>query len=290
MILNDLIKLEKVNPPNFVISNTVYLTEVGSHSYGVATNESDWDLYGICIPSKEVIFPHLAGEIMGFGRQKNRFEQWTEQHIVHKEKEYDFTIYNIVKYFQLCMDGNPNMVDSLFTPRECVVHSTKVGEMIRDSRELFLHKGCWHKFRGYAYAQLSALEKQKENPKRKESVKNFGYDVKFAYHTVRLLDEIEQILVYRHIDLRRAKDMLRSIRNGEWKKEDIYSWFKEKELYLEKLYHESTIPYSPDEPEIKKILLSCLEEHYGNLDSVIKIPQREEELLKSIAQLTKEYL
>jgi hypothetical protein len=28
------------------------------------------------MPPKEMVFPHLAGQIEGFGRQQQRFEEW----------------------------------------------------------------------------------------------------------------------------------------------------------------------------------------------------------------------
>jgi hypothetical protein len=56
------------------------------------------------------------------------------------------------------MDNNPNMLDSLFVPRRCVLHSTKIGEMVRNDRQLFLSKKCFHSFSGYAYSQLKKLQ------------------------------------------------------------------------------------------------------------------------------------
>lgn len=69
-------------------------------------------------------------------------------------KQYDFQIFSIVKYFQLCMENNPNMLDSLFTPVNCVIHSTQIGNLVRENRKMFLHKGCWPKLKGYAFSQL----------------------------------------------------------------------------------------------------------------------------------------
>lgn len=156
----DLTRKGFINPPKFVVSNTMYETMMGSVAYGVSNSDSDMDVYGFCIPPKEDVFPHLRGEIMGFGRQIQRFEQYQEHHIKDPgaQKEYDLTIYSIVKYFQLVMENNPNMIDSIFTPRRCVLHSTKVAEMVRDARKSFLHKGAWHKFKGYAYASLNKVK------------------------------------------------------------------------------------------------------------------------------------
>ncbi len=196
-LLKRLNKEGLINPPKFLLNNVAYLTMVGSVAYGVSDVGSDIDVYGFCIPHKNTIFPHLAGEISGFGRQIKRFEQWEQHHIKESSgKEYDFSIYSIIKYFQLCMDNNPNMLDSLFVPRRCIIHSTQIGELVRESRKLFLHKGAFHKFKGYAYGQLHKMRiKDPEvGSKRYDMVQEFGYDLKFAYHIVRLLDEVEQIL------------------------------------------------------------------------------------------------
>lgn len=66
---------KKVTPPRWLPDNLIYLTMMGSVAYGVSSDTSDMDVYGLCIPPKEDIFPHLQGIIPGFGRQQQRFEQ-----------------------------------------------------------------------------------------------------------------------------------------------------------------------------------------------------------------------
>lgn len=153
-IVQTLSKSGLAHPPQFLPQNIHYETIMGSQAYGIATSESDFDIYGFCIPPLADIFPHLRGEIPGFGRQINRFEQYQEQGLETDKRSYDLSIYSIVRYFHLVMENNPNMVDSLFTPANCVLHITHVGQMVRDNRELFLHKGYFHKARGYAYSSL----------------------------------------------------------------------------------------------------------------------------------------
>jgi len=163
MLLNKLKNKSLIHPPHWLPDNCVYLVQMGSVAYGVSNDSSDMDIYGYCIPPKEMVFPHLSGEIFGFGKQKKRFEQWQEHHINDPEsrKEYDFSVYNIVKYFGLVMENNPNMVDSLFVPQRCIVHSTQIGEMVREKRKLFLHKGCFQKFKGYAFQSLHKAKTKK---------------------------------------------------------------------------------------------------------------------------------
>ena len=228
-----------INPPPWLPGNVQYETMMGSIAYGVSTDKSDMDVYGFCIPKKETIFPHVAGHIQGFGKKLDRFDQYQQHHVHDKEtgKDYDFSIYNIVRYFQLCMENNPNMIDSLYTPRFCVQHSTKIGELVRENRNLFLHKGSWHKFKGYAYSQLHKMKNKSPEGKRIKLIEEFGFDVKFAYHVVRLLDEAEQILEHGTIDLQRNREQLKAIRRGDVSEEEIIKWASDKEADLEKVYH-----------------------------------------------------
>lgn len=293
MLITDLARQNLIHPPKWMPANTVMLVTMGSQAYGVSTDASDLDVYGVCIPPKELVFPHLAGEIPGFGKQIQRFEVWQEHHIQHptKKVEYDFAVYGIVKYFQLCMENNPNMIDSLFVPRNCVIHSTAIGEMVRDNRKLFLHKGSWHKFKGYAYAQMSKIRNKvnSSNPKRAKTIEKFGYDVKFAYNVVRLINEVEQILVEGDLDLQRNNEQLKSIRRGEWTLEQLAEYFVKKEGILEQTYAESKLPHGPDEQHIKFLLMDCLEEHYGSLQAaVIRVPQIDQ-VLNDLAAIIDRY-
>jgi uncharacterized protein len=279
----------RLNPPHWLRDNVLYETLMGSEAYGVSTDGSDRDVYGICVPPKHVVFPHLAGEIVGFGTQLQRFESWQEHHVAAFDKSWDFLIFGIVKFFQLAMENNPNVIDSLFTPRRCVLSSTATGEYIREHRRDFLHKGAWHKFKGYAYSQLHKLRIKTPTGKRAALVEQHGYDVKFGYHVVRLLLEVEQILVHYDIDLERDREQLKAIRRGEWPYQQLVEWAQAKEKSLEAIYHTSTVPYSPDEALLKRHLLHCLEAHYGDLSSAVVIPSDAELLLGQIAELTQRY-
>lgn len=262
---------------------------MGSVAYGVSSDTSDCDVYGFCIPTKELVFPHLTGEIHGFGRQIQRFEQWQQHHVEDEKKSYDLQIFNIVKFFQLLMENNPNIVDSMFTSQECVLHITQVGNMVRENRRLFLHKGMWHKFKGYAYSQLHKMSSKEPEGKRKELREQFGFDVKFAYHVVRLLDEAEQVLVSGDLDLMKNREQLKAIRRGEVPEEDIRRWAADKEKALEELYHKSELPYSPDEVKIKQLLLDCLEHHYGSLANCIVVPDAATRAISEIREVIQRY-
>lgn len=190
--------------PHWLGENTHYLTIMGSVAYGVSSDTSDMDIYGFAIPRKDELFPHLRGEIAGFGAAKNgsqRFRVYQEHHLKDslalggKGREYDLNVYNIVDYFQLCMENNPNMIDSLFTPDNCVLHSTRVGTIVRDHRRLFLHKRSYHSFKGYAYEQLKKSNIEKDEAiieiRKFEDDHQLSHGIHFA-HVQRRLQELQQ--------------------------------------------------------------------------------------------------
>ena len=181
----------KICPPKWIPNTIQYEVITGSVAYGVSTDMSDQDISGFCIPPKQIIFPHLAGEIPGFGKPKEVFSQYQEHHIADpdgKKSEdaygevkgvgYDVTMYSIVKFFQLVMENNPNMVDTLFVPVNCIKYITPIGQMVRDSRRIFLHKGCFHKFKGYAFSQLhkAKIKSPDAGSKRWADIQKHGWD------------------------------------------------------------------------------------------------------------------
>lgn len=292
--------------PYWLSNNTHYLTISGSISYGCAdTNAdkaSDFDTIGICIPPRENTFPHLAGYLHGFDEPpkllphtgedgKGKGGVYEEHHVLDpdalggKGRNYDFNIYNIVKFVSECSKGNPNLIDSLFTSRECVLHCTQVGNLLRENRKLFLAKNLWSTYKGYAYSQLHKMDEKNPVGKRVELREKFGFDVKFAYNVVRIIDEAEQIFTTGDLDLMRNREQLKSIRRGEWTVEEIRDYLDRKERLLEEIYLKSDLPMKPDHGKLKEVLIQCLEYHYGNVSECVVNPDRADNLLKEIKQM-----
>ena len=267
-LLKNLTEKKLLTAPQFVVDNCQYLTIMGSEAYGVSQDQSDKDIYGFCIPPLEMVFPHLRGEIPGFGKQIQNFGVYQEHHIHDGDITYDLNIYSIVKYFHLLIDCNPNMIDSLFTPDECVLTATKISKLVRDNRKKFLHKGAYHRFLGYAHAQLAKIKNKNghENPKRNADIQKFGIDLKYCYHLVRLCEEAKQILNTGDMDLRGNIPLLTRVRAGEMTLDDLEKYLDNAKVELELAYETSKLPHNPNEHEIKSLLLNCLEEFYGKLD------------------------
>jgi len=250
---------------DWIVSQLCYETIMGSFAYGCENETSDYDIYGFCIPPKEYILPSMFGHVPGFSKDIPRFDQFQAKKFSYKKREAEGTIYNIVKYFRLVADNNPNMLDSLFTRPQLQTHRTKIAEMIIENKDLFVSKKCWHTFRGYAYAQRKKMMTKVPEGSRVAIVQKYGYDVKFAAHLIRLLLEVEQLLVHGEMDLMKDKEVLQSIRRGEWSYEKVLEYYDRNEKKLEDLYNASTLQYAVDERKLKHLLINCLEEYYGDL-------------------------
>lgn len=118
---------------------TIFLTQSGSHAYGLATPESDVDLRGVAIPPREYF--------LGFAQ---RFEQ-------AEATDPDLVIYDIRKFFQLAAACNPSIVELLWTAAEDHLVVTPLGQRLLEYRSLFLSRRAKHTFSGYAVAQLKRI-------------------------------------------------------------------------------------------------------------------------------------
>lgn len=272
-------------PEKWIADNVVYEVQTGSFSYGMADASSDMDIVAVVMNKKSDFFPNLVGHINGFGDPHKVFTTWQHHHIQHESGEYDITAYGLAKWFSLLAENNPNMVDILFSPLHCVRVNTPVSQHIRTNRELFLHRGCKHKFAGYAYAQLQAIGKKDKEGKRAELIAKYGFDTKSASHVVRLALECEQILSEGTLDLTRHADRLKAIRRGEVTEEEIRSFFAAKERYLDELYEKSVLPMVPDMDKIRNLLLECIELHYGSVAKLVSSESRDRQTMREIRAL-----
>lgn len=288
--------LAKLNlQPEWLAANSILETVMGSVAYGANLDKtnSDVDIYGIVIPPKNLLFPHTEGKIFGFDDYKT-FDTWQQHKVPYNQIMYDISLFGIVKFFALAKDCNPNIIDMLYVPLDCVLKRTMAGQMVLDNRHLFLSKLVYQKFRGYAFSQLHKLrvvetEETLESIYKSVKAGNFttkrkelnitGVDWKFAYHVVRLACECEQLLRDETMDLRLNKELYQAVRRGEWSIKEFVDWFIDQESRLEVLYQKTNLPERPETTAIKKLLLDCIETVYENLGQIVYIPRTDAEYI-----------
>ncbi|NOT73479.1 MAG: nucleotidyltransferase [Cyclobacteriaceae bacterium] len=122
----------------------------GSQAYGLSLPHSDIDLKGV------------------FVLPKNEFYGLTYSDQVNNASN-DEMYYELKKFVDLLLKNNPNIIELLSTPQDCIIHRNPVMDLIRP--EHFLSRLCNQTFGQYAYAQIKkakGLNKKISNPMEKE--------------------------------------------------------------------------------------------------------------------------
>lgn len=244
--------MRKLNLPknNFpwIEKRTILLAPTGSYAYGTNTDESDQDYKGICIPP------------IDFYLGLNSFNEYNNsggKNFKNTKDDVDISIIHINKFVKDAMKGVPNNIEILFVRKEDYLKVTPLGQKLIDHRYLFLSKQIKNKFGGYAYSQLMKLKQNKSNGSaRQELVEKFGYDTKFAMHSVRLLTSAIEILETGDFSTYRPnrKELL-EIRNGRYGFEEIVEMIEELDHKLQIVSEKSELPKTPDYEKINQLLI-----------------------------------
>ena len=105
----------------------------GSQAYGLALPHSDTDIKGVFVlPERE-------------------FYGLTYVDQVNNDTN-DQMFYEIKKFVDLLSKNNPNILELLNTPDDCILHRHPLMDLIRP--EIFLSRLCNQTFGQYAYAQI----------------------------------------------------------------------------------------------------------------------------------------
>lgn len=239
-----------VNLKQIAEGNLVLMVMVGSQLYGTATENSDKDYIGVCIPPKDFVLG------------THRFEQYDERtnpsnsERRNTKSDSDITIYTLQKYFKLLAENNPNIVETVFAPSNCVMFCNELGREILNSKHMFLSKQAYHKFRGYASSE-------KKKVLCKESTGKYGYDTKHAAHLIRLLLFGTELLHTGCLQLPTEwRNCLVAIKNGEWQLSAIIDKINYLEKSLDENFKHSWLPEEPNMDAINKLQISLFERHW----------------------------
>ncbi|WP_288435563.1 nucleotidyltransferase domain-containing protein [uncultured Chryseobacterium sp.] len=142
-------------------NNNLLLFEAisGSRAFGLATENSDTDIRGVYYLPKEEFFglnyiPQISNETN------------------------DITYYEIGRFVELLQKNNPNILEILASPEDCILYKHPLMDLL--NIEDFLSKLCKDTFAGYAVSQIKkakGLNKKIVNPvdKERKSILDFCF-------------------------------------------------------------------------------------------------------------------
>jgi len=250
----------------WLVDNLMLESIVGFYAYGCQKESSDYDITAIILPKHEHLYPQNYGFILGFDDLPDfRRKEFKGKKTLIGQQPVEIEWISLVEFFtQAGLKGSPNLMECLFVKRELVTVGTKMGWYLRDNRRLFLSMKTFHAFKGYANGQMHRIrQRNPETEDRRQLIEKHGYDIKMAYHTLRLLDQLEQILTVNDIDLMRNKEECKLMRSGDWGDfERFDKEFQRRMDYVTDLSRKCSLPSQPQEGALKKLLLEIIEEHY----------------------------
>jgi predicted nucleotidyltransferase len=132
----------------------------GSRAYGTTNNTSDEDLRGIfAVPADTYLDLIRPPDQVGDERGNTVF-------------------YALRRVIELLAQANPNILELLFMPDDCVLRSSPEMQILVESRHIFITRKCADTHAGYAMSQIKKARGQNKwinNPKPSEPPKKEDY-------------------------------------------------------------------------------------------------------------------
>lgn len=283
--LSSLAKINLTSILSKIPGNICYATIAGSHSFGLARENSDIDIKGVFIVPIEKILG-----LDSFSMQDNSFTL--------SMNDFDYEFHEISKFLKLMLKCNPTVLEVAFVKESLLLEQNEIGKRMRELAPTVLHSGydskrdkawgIWATFYGYAKSQIyKGINKTFENvkatdaelaklipkglapevaidqiysDKHKSSLVEYidiNYDKKFFSHTIRLLSSGAHCLqTGQFLVVPPCQNFCKSILSGQIKLGEIIEYFNELNSLYECLKNDNVLPNNPNKKLIEEFLVN----------------------------------
>lgn len=229
----------------------IHLFVGGSELHGAKVHGTDdIDIYGIYVEPPELVLgleslPHFVWSTAGDERRNG-------------PSDVDVTLYSLKKWAGLACKGNPTALHFLFAASAL---TSSVWLEILAHREVFLARTCVRQFLGFADDQLKRMTGQNGRGKkgqRPEIEVQFGYDVKAAMHTLRLLYECKELVSTGSITLPRPeRNFLIRVRTGKYPIDEVVEMSRGLVVQCTEAEKDSPLPEKIDRHAVSQLVADC---------------------------------
>lgn len=178
----------RITAPRIALPGTiVYRVLAGSHAWGLAGPDSDADWRGVYIAPTE--------SFLGLGARPEDAIRIEEQ-----------TYWELGHFATLCLDGNPNAIESLWIDEALVSESSVAGDALRAERGRFLSAPMVAQYLDWTGAEVARAARSGQPLVGKR-----------ASHLVRILIELRVALTTGQMNVRPSgadRDLVMAVRSG----------------------------------------------------------------------------
>ncbi len=251
------------NAPSWLESSVVFMAQGGSVARNAHLSDSDVDLYGAACEPLDVMFPNQTGYVAGFDPKIEPFQVWKTPDAYHD----DVTVYSLVRFFSMLSKSATDLWTLLFLSDDFVLSSSPVFDLMKTNKMSFVTRAVVNNQTRAAKRLMFGLsERGKTNDGRKlDLYDQHGYNTKEAYHALRMLREPSDALLNGGVDLQERSAFYKQVRAGDYTLEEVTTLITTDMEMNYNLVDNNKFPESVDLVAAKKLLLSCMEQFYGNL-------------------------
>ena len=219
------------------LSNRIlFECRAGSFAYGTNTEKSDIDIKGIYLQSQEELIS---------------FDTPTLQ--VSDEKN-DIVYYSLRRYIELASAANPNILELLYMPEDCILKTSPIFEELKKHRDEFISHKCLETHQAYAMAQIKKAKGRNKwinnpQPETKPIIENFTYFIPLKGNC----ETPARPVKYKSSPLQQGNFKASSVEHcpGLYR---IYESDKECKLFTEQQICCSSIPYEDENRQFAGLL------------------------------------